>query len=157
VGSVPLRKINGAFYGSSLGEPFNPPAYRLTTKEKTVYEYGQFGGLANVYDRNGNRIEFRPDGIFSSSGSSIQFIRDPQGRIARIIDPAGNVLHYSYNAANELSKFTDQAGLSRQYRYFSTPAHFLRTIVDPNGEKVFEAQFDSQGRLTSSINAAGAS
>ena len=38
VGSVPLRKINGAFYGSSLGEPFNPPAYRLTTKEKTVDE-----------------------------------------------------------------------------------------------------------------------
>lgn len=156
VGSVPLRKIGNEFYSGFFGEPFNPAAYRLTTKDGTTYEYGQFSGLANVYNRAGNRLEFRPDGIFSSAGPSVQFIRDPQGRISKIIDPAGNVLSYEYNAANELIQFTDQAGLTRDYSYFTNPKHFLRTIVDPNGQQIFVAQFDSAGRLTSSTNAIGA-
>ncbi len=156
VGSVPLRKIGNEFYSSFFGDSFNPAAYRLTTKDGTTYEYGQFSGLANVYNRAGNRLEFRPDGIFSSSGPSVQFVRDPQGRISKIIDPAGNSLKYEYNSANELIRFTDQAGLTRDYGYFATPKHFLRTIVDPNGEQIFTAQFDSAGRLTSSTNAVGA-
>ncbi|MFO0011239.1 MAG: putative Ig domain-containing protein [Planctomycetota bacterium] len=157
VGSVPLRRIGDAFYSSLFGDPFNPSSYRLTTKDGTVYEYGQFGGLANAYDRNGNRLEFRPDGVFSSSGPSIRFLRDSQGRISQIIDPVGNVYRYIYNASNDLVETIDPMGLSRRYSYFTTPAHYLRTIVDPNGESVFNAQFDSQGRLTSSTNAGGAS
>ncbi len=145
-----------SFTASMFGDPFNPSSYRLTTKEGVVYEYGQFGGLANVTNLAGNRLEFRPDGIFSSAGPAVRFVRDPQGRIAQIIDPAGNALKYNYNLANELVQFTDQAGLTRKYNYFATPKHFLRSITDPNEEVIFTAQFDSTGRLTSSTNAVGA-
>ncbi len=156
VGSVPLRKIGNEFYSGFFGEPFNPTAYRLTTKDGTVYEYGQFGGLANVTNRAGNRLEFRPDGIFSSAGPAVRFVRDPQGRISKIIDPAGGELRYEYNSSNELIQFTDQAGLTRDYSYYATPKHFLRTIVDPNGQQIFSAQFDSAGRLISSTNSINA-
>ncbi len=156
VGSVPLRQVNGSFFSGFFGDPFNPNAYRLTTKDGTTYEYNQFNGLDNVHDRNGNRLEFRSDGIFSPDGQSVRFLRDPQGRISEIIDPAGNQLHYRYNLAGDLVEFQDQAGLQSTYSYLNKPSHFLKTIVDPNGHQVFSAQFDSDGRLASSTNSIGA-
>lgn len=155
VGSVPLRNINGSFYSSFFGDPFNPSAYRLTTKFGVVYEYGQFDGLANVIDRSGNRLEFRSDGIFSSTGPSVQIIRDPQGRIERIVDPAGNSIVYSYDAPGDLFSIKDQAGLTTTNSYLPQPPHFLGAIVDPRGKLAFKTQFDAQGRLSSSTDAVG--
>ncbi|MEZ6061267.1 MAG: RHS repeat-associated core domain-containing protein [Planctomycetaceae bacterium] len=156
VGSIPLRLVNGAFYSGFFGNPFNPSAYRLTTRDGVVYEYGQFSGLQNVIDRNGNRLEFREDGIFSSTGESVRFVRDPAGRISQVIDPAGRSLTYEYDANGDLTRFTDQAGLLTQYTYLTAPAHFMETAVDPNGNTVFELQYDADGRLTRSTDAGGA-
>ncbi len=155
VGSVPLRNINGSFFSSFFGDPFNPSAYRLTTRFGVVYEYGQFDGLANVLDRSGNRLDFRSDGIFSSTGPSVQFIRDPQGRIDRIVDPAGNSIVYGYSAAGDLLSIKDQEGLTTTNSYLPQPPHFLGTIVDPRGKLAFKTQFDAQGRLSSSTDAVG--
>jgi len=155
VGSVPLRKIGDAFYGGFLGDPFNPSVYRLTTKEGTVYEYGQFSGLDNIHDRNGNRLTFTFDGISSSTGPGVQFIRDPAGRIEKIIDPAGNSINYRYSSTGDLLSIEDQASLKTQYAYLATPPHFLGTITDPNGKVIFNTHFDDQGRLTSNTDALG--
>ncbi|MCA9127050.1 MAG: putative Ig domain-containing protein [Planctomycetales bacterium] len=156
VGQLQLRQVNGAFYHGFDGAPFNPNAYRLTTKDGTVYEYGQFGGLDNIHDRNNNRIDIRPNGVFSSSGESVEFLRDAQGRISQIVDPAGNSLTYDYDSSGNLIDFTDQAGLTRTYGYSSVHEHFLETIIDANGQQVFSAVFDGEGRLLSSANAVGA-
>ncbi len=155
VGSVPLRKIGDAFYSGFFGDPFNPSAYRLTTKAGIVYEYGQFSGLANVIDRNDNRLEFRPDGIFSSSGPSIRFVRDPQGRIEKIIDPAGNPLTYEYDIHGDLAAWANQAGLTTTFSYISEPAHLLSRIVDPLGNQLLGPSYDSEGRINGVQDAVG--
>lgn len=155
VGSEPLRRINGAFYSGFFGVPFNPSAYRLTSKSGVVYEYGQFEGLDNIHDLNGNRLGFSSNGITSSNGSSIQFVRDPAGRIEKIIDPAGNAISYRYGIGGDLLSFQDQAGLKTQYAYLSNSPHFLDAITDPRGKLIFQSHFDAQGRLTSSTDALG--
>lgn len=152
VGSVPLRKIGDAFYSGFFGDPFNPSSYRLTTKNGMVYEYGQFSGLDNVTDRNGNRLEYRPDGIFSSAGPSIQFVRDYLGRIKSVIDPAGNSIQYDYSANGNLIAYTDQSRSTTRYTYV---VHLLDTIIDPRGVKTLDGQFDAMGRLVGSQDALG--
>ncbi len=147
VGQLQLRKVGDGFYNGFFGDPFNPSAYRLTTKDGTVYEYGQFGGLDNIQDRNNNRIEFRPDGIFSSLGPSIEFHRDPQGRIAQIVDPDGKSLTYEYDANGDLLSWTNQVGLSTSYSYIAQPAHMLSRIVDPLGHQLLGPSYDAQGRV----------
>ncbi len=156
VGSPQLRNVNGAFYEGFFGNPFNPSAYRLTSKDGTVFEYDQFLGLANRTDSNGNRLEYRADGIFSSSGESIQFVRDPQGRITQIIDPATNILTYAYDSNGDLIAFTDQAGQRTRYEYTSGAPRLLDTVIKPDGSIALAANFDDSGRLKSSTNAVGA-
>ncbi len=135
---------------------FNPDDYRLTTKDGLTYHYNQTAGLQKITDRNGNTVTFQPDGIFHSSGVSIQFVRDPRGRIKEILDPAGNKLVYSYDAAGDLRQFSDQANLTTQYAYLTNPAHFLETIVDPQGKRVLRAEFDTAGRLVATTDALNA-
>ena len=156
VGALQLRKVNGAFYHGFDGAPFNPSAYRLTTKDGTVYTYGQFGGLDNIHDRKGNRLEFRADGIFSSTGESVAFVRDPAGRITKVVDPAGRALVYGYDANGDLTQVTDQAGLVTEYSYRTDREHFMESAVDPNGITVFELEYDEYGRLQGSTDAGGA-
>jgi RHS repeat-associated protein len=155
VGSVPLRKIGDAFYSGFFGDPFNPSAYRLTTKSGVVYEYGQFSGLSKVTDRNGNRLEFTSEGISSSAGPGIRFMRDPTGRIEKIIDPSGNTINYRYGTSGDLLSIEDQVGLKTQHTYLESPPHFLETITDPRGKIIFKTRFDAQGRLTSNTDALG--
>ncbi len=155
VGQPQLRKVGDGFYNGFFGDPFNPSAYRLTTKNGVVYEYGQFGGLDNITDRNGNRIEIRPDGVFSSIGSSIQFVRDPQGRISQIIDPAGSTLRYEYDLNGDLKAFTDQVGQRTRYEYTSGDARLLDTVINSAGVTTLAANYDSEGRLQASTNASG--
>ncbi len=156
VGAPQLRRVNDAFYDAAFGNPFNPSAYRLTSRDGTVSEYDQFFGLVNRTDRTGNRLEFRSDGVFSSSSDSIQFVRDPQGRISRIIDPAGSVLSYEYDLNGDLIAFTDQVGQTTYYDYAGGEPRLLDTVIKPDGSRALAASFDESGRLKSSANAIGA-
>lgn len=137
-----------------FGDPFNPSVYRLTTKEGTVYEYGQFSGLDNIIDRNGNRLDFRIDGIFSSQGPSIQFVRDGQGRITRIVDPSGQVRRYDYDLQGGLASITDPVDQTTRFEYTAGAKRLLNKVINPDGTVTLAANFDSAGRLLSSTNAA---
>jgi hypothetical protein len=68
---------------------FNPDVYHLTTPDGMRYHYDQFKGLQEVLNPNGSRITFTDAGITSSTGLTVPFHRDAQGRIAAILDPTG--------------------------------------------------------------------
>jgi RHS repeat-associated protein len=155
VDPTPLLNSDGEFHLQFLGFPYNPSIYRLTTKEGLTYEYDQFNGLDKITDKNGATLTFSTDGIQSSTGQSVQFVRDSLGRIAKIIDPAGNPITYAYSAAGDLVSETDQAGQTTHYTYSTTSAHFLNSIVDSRGKTTFQAQFDADGRLISSTDGVG--
>ena len=152
VGSTTIYS-GGLFYGGLGDESYSPTTFRLTTKDGTVYTYDDTKGLQNVQDLNGNRLVLNRDGVYHfSSGStnydqSVPFIRDAQGRILELIDPAGNRLTYTYDSKGDLHSFTDQVSNVTQYNYSSARAHYLTNIVDPLGHNALNMVYDDAGRL----------
>jgi choice-of-anchor A domain-containing protein/RHS repeat-associated protein len=122
------QRGDGSFGLYLFGFGFNPQDFTLTTKDGIAYQYNQFSGLKGATDRNGNTLTVTASGIVSSTGQSIQFVRDAQGRITQIIDPAGHAITYEYDGAGNLTDMTDQAGRESELSYLTTPAHYLKTI-----------------------------
>ena len=145
---------DGTFSLYLFGLSFNPDEYRLTTKDGTTYRYNQFTGIRDITDRNGNVLTFTDAGIFSSFGESIQWLRDAQGRITEIIDPAGNSLYYDYERGDLIS-FTDQVNNVTTMSYFSSPAHYLDEVIDPLGNLVSRTEYDENGRVAAVYDALG--
>ncbi len=150
----------GGIVGALEGGNWNPSQYVLTTKDGSVYEYVQEQGLQKITDRNGNVVTFTDTAITHSAGAKIDLVRDPRGRIKEIVDTAGNSIRYTYDAAGNLATFSNQIDVQSgtptfTYGYRSDPAHFLDTIRDHAGVRIFKADFDDAGRLTGSTDALG--
>ena len=77
----------------------------------------------------------------SSTGESIEFVRDDQGRITQIIDPSGAELDYAYNASGDLISFTDQVDNTTTFEYSEERAHFLDRVTGPRGNVINEVQY----------------
>jgi RHS repeat-associated protein len=137
----------------SMGGPLNPTVFQLTAEDGTVYVIDEKLGVTSQKDRNGNTLEIGPSGIIHSSGKSVTFTRDGQGRISKITDPAGKELTYSYDAAGNLASSTDRTGNVTTYSYNAT--HGLLTVVDPRGVQAQKNVYDSDGRLVSITDANG--
>src|SRR5579864_5405775 len=127
--------------------------FRMTTAEGFTYILDQKLGATSVTDPNGNTLTINASGVVSSTGASVAFTRDTLGRITQITDPAGNALHYVYNAAGDLASFTDRASNATTYTYDST--HLLLNIIDARGVQVVKSTYDDQGRLISTTDANG--
>ena len=138
-----------------VGSVYNPETYILISPEGTRYTYEQHGGLVSVEDASGNIVNFEGDSLVGSDGRSIQFIRDNQDRIVEIIDPDGVSLSYEYDANGDLIRFVDGEGQSTTYEYLQDPEHFLESIYNNEGVRIFHAEFDDAGRLTSATDALG--
>ena len=50
---------------------------------------GADGALQSIQDLHGNTLTVTATGITSSTGLSVPFVRDTQGRITQITDPLG--------------------------------------------------------------------
>src|SRR4029078_1633750 len=104
IGNIP--GIIDFFYFNALLDPtppterliFNPTLFQFTAQDGYAYVIDEKEGLKSMSDPNGNTLTVTEDGIIHSSGKSIQFVRDGQGRITAIIDPAGNTMSYTYDA-----------------------------------------------------------
>ncbi|MEM9446599.1 MAG: RHS repeat-associated core domain-containing protein [Verrucomicrobiota bacterium] len=151
---------------------YNPDTYRLITKDGRVFTYNDGGSsgdgkLQSVKDRNDNLLTFTENGIFHSSGLSIQFVRDSAGRITRIdypdysdpdaATPGTASIQYDYDSRGDLVRQTDAAGRYVDFNYFpivgdpifgDAPDHFLYQILDPDGNPVAVNTYDpANGRL----------
>ena len=149
------QRDDGSFEAFLIGFPYNPDSYRLVRQDGTVYDYHQSRGLETITDRNGNEIHFTDDGIQHSSGQSIQFVRDSLGRITSLIDPDGNAITYDYDARGNLIRVTNQMGLTTGFTYLSDRDHYLDNVFDPLGRQFSKTEYDEQGRVIASIDAAG--
>ena len=138
-----------------VGSVYNPETYILISPEGTRYTYQQHGGLVSVEDTSGNVVNFDGDELVGSDGRSIQIIRDSQDRIVEIIDPDGLSLSYQYDGDGNLVRFVDGEGQVTTYEYLSEPEHFLESIFNNDGDRIFHAEFDEAGRLTSATDALG--
>jgi RHS repeat-associated protein len=138
-----------------FGLAYNPTEYRLTTKTGLVYRYSQQQGLLDVTDRNGVKVTYTDAGISSSTGQSITFKRDAQGRIAEIVDPAGKVIKYGYTASGDLVNVIDRASNQTQLTYGAPQPHYLTKVTDPLGRQGTRTEYDAQGKLVKLIDGDG--
>jgi RHS repeat-associated protein len=138
-----------------FGLGFNPSEYRLKTREGIVYRYDQFEGLIDITDRNGNKLTYTNNGIFSSTGQSITFVRDAQDRITEIIDPDGKSLKYSYDADGNLIEFSDRTNNETTFEYEAEREHYLTEIVDPLGRIGVRTEYDEKGQISKIFDADG--
>jgi RHS repeat-associated protein len=145
-GPVDLFDFNSA-------DIFNSRVFRLTTQEGLVFVIDQQGGVRSMSDPNGNTLTINANGITHSSGKSISFTRDAQGRITHITDPAGNVMAYSYDANGDLISYRDSENNTTTFTYNSS--HYLLAINDPRGLQPIRNEYDDEGRLLSHTDAFG--
>lgn len=132
---------------------YNPTKFKLTTADGITYFIDQKAGLQSLVDLNGNTLTINRDGVIHSSGKSIAFTRDSQGRITRITDPAGASRDYGYDAQGNLISSRDRETNETTYTYNST--HGLIGIKDPRGLQPVRNEYDDQGRLVRQIDAFG--
>ena len=115
----------------------------------------QFDGIQDITDRNDVVLRFDDHGIFSSTGQSIAWTRDEQGRITEIVDPEGNAIHYTYDARGDLVERIDQVANRQSMTYLADPAHYLGSITDARGIKVLSLEYDEEGRVIAAGDALG--
>jgi len=97
---------DGSLWQCAGGGLYAPLAYVYTDSSGTSYTISASGALQSIRDIRGNTLTVTPNGITSSTGLSVPFVRDSAGRITKITDPAGNVYSYSYDAAGNLASVT---------------------------------------------------
>jgi RHS repeat-associated protein len=132
---------------------YNPQKVRLTTIDGRKIDFDRTAGIIRVEDNNGNQLNITPTGITHSSGKSITFQRDAQGRISRIVDPMGNMLNYGYDGNGDMVEFLDQLNNRTTFTYDAK--HNLIEIIDPLGNRAVQSEYDAEGRLVAMIDAKG--
>src|SRR5262249_49545032 len=111
-----IRSSSGEFFGMAVGGlPYNPAdsafggKYTLTTKEGIIYTIdGDSGSLERIKTPAGDSLTYTTSGITGSTGVSITFGRDAQGRITSVTDPNGASVRYAYDGNGDLVAVTDR-------------------------------------------------
>ncbi len=140
-------------YDITTFQPYDPQSFQYTSADGRIFVINKTSGVQSVREPNGNTLSFGPNGITHSSGKSITFTRDPQGRITQITDPNGNIQTYGYDANGDLVSYTDPLGNTSRYLY--NLSHGLLEIRDPRGIRPVRNEYDAQGRLVAHIDAEG--
>jgi RHS repeat-associated protein len=134
-------------------EIVDPDRYQLTDTSGTVFVLNQGAGVESITEPNGNRITLGASGIIHSTGKSVTFTRDAQGRITAITDPNGNTTRYEYDFYGDLVRVVDAGDDATRFTYNSS--HGLLDIVDPRGITPARNEYDAEGRLVATIDGAG--
>jgi len=132
---------------------YDPADVRLTTPDGRVFDLNRASGITRIQDANSNVLSIGPGGLTHSSGKSVTFTRDAQGRITRITDAVGQAMTYSYDTHDDLVSFTDRENNTTTFTYDAN--HYLLSIHDARGIQTVRNEYDDSGRLLSHIDAFG--
>jgi RHS repeat-associated protein len=134
--------------------------FDFVAQDGRTFTFNEQGKLTKMADRNGNTLTITHNGIFHSSGKSIQFVRNAGDRIKQIIDPNGHSLNYQYDAHGDLLAFFDRAANPvtdpATATFFYNPGnHYLADIFDSRGIRGIRNFYDADGRLYETDDADG--
>jgi RHS repeat-associated protein len=147
------------------GSQYNPPGYIYTDPNGTSYTISAAGNLQSIQDRSGNGLTITANGITSTTGLSVPFVRDSSNRITQITDPQGNIYQYGYDANGNLATVTypataqsttcpnTSAPNTSTYTYDSN--HLYLSGTDGRCNLLPVAQYYPDGRLQSVSDALG--
>lgn len=126
---------DGSSWQCTSGGQYNPPGYIYTDPSGRQYTISASGGLQSILDKNGNALTITPNGITSSTGLNVPFVRDSQGRITQITDPQGNQYLYAYDENGNLNTVaypvtTCSAGGAQPISYTYAANHYYTGGID---------------------------
>jgi len=142
--------------------PYNPSVYELETPEKVVFVISEHEGLIEIRDALGGILSIDADGIQSSRGPTIDYLRDSQGRIAEVLVPALELggerrkILYGYDTIGNLETVTDLGGGVTTFEYDNEDyPHHLTGVIDQRGVRLSNHVFDEDGRMIAQCPADG--
>ncbi len=164
-GGIQTYFLFGGVLYDGFTDVFNPSTYVLKSRNGIKYVIDEVDGLRSIEDPNGNTITVTPNGLVSSNGPGITFIRDAKNRITKVIEPDDDPtdglppreLRYEYDPATDnLVAVYDQVGNKTQFHY-NQPGfpHYLTEVIDPLGRRGIKNEYNDDGRLTASVDAQG--
>src|ERR1044072_1941378 len=133
-------------------ETYEPSRVRMTTRDGRVFDLDADQGVTRLADPNGNELQIGTGGITHSSGASIAFTRDSEGRITAITDPMGKSFVYGYQAG-DLVSVKDREQRTTQFTYLA--GHYLQDVVDGRGITPIRNEYDADGRLQGHVDPFG--
>jgi len=111
--------------------------------------------MLSIKNLDGNVLTFTPNGITSTAGNlTVPFVRDAQGRIEQITDPAGKVFRYIYDANGDLTQVV-LPDTATPLRYEYDAGHLFRKGFDARGNPEASTTYFPNGRLQSITDAMG--
>jgi RHS repeat-associated protein len=142
---------------------YAPERFTYTDPYGTAYRMAASGALESITDRQGNSLTFQPNGIISSSGRSVTFVRDAEGRITKATTPPfqgqfalGSAEYkYTYDGAGDLVtvEAPDSNPFVTELTHYTYASHRLLTTQDPHGNLARTSTYDASGRLASDKDA----
>ena len=145
------------------GLDYAPTKYTYTDPYGVAYEMGSAGELRSIKDALGDSLTFQPDGIVSSTGKSVAFTRDTEGRIlyvdyAPVFNGTGqHSVIYGYDPNGDLESVElPPSGNAPSITHHFYEQHRLTKTVDGRGYAVRTSEYDpASGRLTKDTDALG--
>ncbi|MFZ4877240.1 RHS repeat-associated core domain-containing protein [Janthinobacterium sp. Mn2066] len=136
-------------------EYLNGIGWRLT-KSKMIYTYDHDGYIQTISDMSGavTFFSYNGDRLASVSNAQNQMIRftwGPNGRVASVIDMAGNTWRYDYNDGGMLVKVTAPGSNPdiREYHYENVDTSLL-TGITINGVRYSQYRYYPDRRVSES-------
>jgi RHS repeat-associated protein len=143
---------DGSLWDCSAGSgQYNPPGYIYTDPTGTQYTISASGALQSIYDRNGNGLSITPNGITSTTGLNVPFVRDSQNRITQITDPQGNVYAYGYDNNGNLASVT-YPNTSQPSTYTYDSNHYYLSGTDFRNNPLPSVQYYAAGETDAEGN-----
>lgn len=153
--------------GSSIGVGVlfrGSPTTQYRDPDGTLLNFDSSGRLVSKVDANGNTttLEYssgRLAKITDPVGRSLTFSYDGAGRISSMTDPLNRTWHYTYEgtpgvAGNPgLTTITDPAGNVTKYGYVTGGR--VASVTDPRGNVIKQVTYDVNGRVASQTFADG--
>nr|WP_255360804.1 hypothetical protein [Chromobacterium sp. LK1] len=137
--------------------------YRVASSGDIEF-YNAYGQLIQVQRLNGqtetlsyNYANGQLISVKDQWGNALSFTYNTSSLLSTMADGAGQLTQYNYDAANNLSTVTYPDGKSIQYLYENTAfPHALTGLIDENGNRYSNWEYDPQGRAVGNSHAGGA-
>ncbi|WP_460202278.1 DNA/RNA non-specific endonuclease [Scytonema sp. NUACC21] len=133
-----LTAAGNSFYDMKTGEAYNPASgeldgyeYKLTDGSGNVYYLSTNKGIVEQIATNGTRLVYSDSGITSSTGETIRFVQDAQGRLEQITTPDGTLVKYTYEGSHLVAARNLSTGNVSRYGY-SSPSPSLPPSNTPS-------------------------